>query len=151
MSNNEEGFAHTGNVVIDSIVNFKLQEAEKEGIDIRIDLNIPKDLKVPSFDITVILGNLLDNSLNAVRKLEKNRYINIMMKYTKGRLILKMENSFNGIIIKKEGIIYTSESDKKNHGLGLESVKTVLEEYDGTIEFEYDDSKFHTALLMYVK
>lgn len=149
--NSKEGFACTGNVVIDSIINFKLQEAEKEGIAVTVDLNIPKELKIPSFDITVILGNLLDNALNAVKKLERNRYINIKMKYTKGRLILKMENSFNGIIIKKEGNIDTSHSDKNNHGLGLESVKTVLEKYDGTIEFEYDDSKFHTALLIFVE
>lgn len=151
VSNNKEGFAHTGNVVIDSIINFKLQEAEKERIAVTIDFNIPKDLKIPSFDITVILGNLLDNALNAVRKLDKNRYINIMVKYTKGRLILKMENSFNGIIIEEGGMIHTSESDKNNHGLGLESVKTVLEKYNGTIDIEYDDSTFHTALLMYVK
>lgn len=149
--NNKEGLASTGNVVIDSIINFKLQEVEKEEIAVTLDLNIPKELKIPSFDITVILGNLLDNALNAVKKLEKNRYINIKIKYTKGRLILKMDNSFNGIIIKKEGIIDTTHSDKNNHGLGLESIKTVLEKYDGTIEFEYDDIKFHTALLMFVE
>lgn len=149
--NNKEELAYSGNVVIDSIINFKLQESEKEKIAVSVDLNIPKDLNVPSFDITVILGNLLDNALNAVKKLERNRYIDIKLKYTKGRLILKMENSFNGKIIKNDGIIDTSHSDKNNHGLGLESVKTVLKKYDGTMEFEYDDSRFYTALLMYVE
>lgn len=149
--NSKEGIANTGNVVIDSIINFKLQQAEKEEIAVNVDLNIPKELKIPSFDITVILGNLLDNALNAVKKLEENRYINIKIKYTKGRLILKMENSFNGIIIKKEGIIDTLNYDKNNHGLGLESVKTVLEKYNGTIKFKYDSNKFLTALLMFVE
>ncbi len=149
--NSKEVLACTGNVVIDSIINFKLQEVEKDQIAVTVDLNIPKGLKVPSFDITVILGNLLDNALNAVKKLEKNRYINIKMKYTKGRLILGIDNSFDGVIIKKEGLITTSHSDKNNHGLGLESVKTVLEKYNGTIEFEYDENSFHTALLMFVE
>lgn len=149
--NNEEGVACTGNVVIDSIINFKLQETEKEEITVTLDLNIPKQLRIPSFDITVILGNLIDNALNAVKKLEKNRYIDMKMKYTKGRLILKMENSFNGVIIEKEGIIHTSHSDKNNHGLGLESIKTVLKKYNGTIEFEYDNDRFHIALLMFIE
>lgn len=149
--NNKEELAYSGNVVIDSIINFKLQESEKEKIAVTVDLNIPKDLNVPSFDITVILGNLLDNALNATKKLERNRYIDIKLKYTKGRLILKMENSFNGKIIKNDGIIDTSHSDKNNHGLGLESVKMVLKKYDGTMEFEYDDSRFYTALLMYIE
>lgn len=149
--NNKDGLASTGNVVIDSIINFKLQEVEKEEIAVTLDLNIPKDLKIPSFDITVILGNLLDNALNAVKELERNRFIDIKIKYTKGRLVLKMDNSFNGVIVKKEGIINTSHGDKNNHGLGLESVKTVLKKYDGTIEFEYNDNKFHTALLMFVE
>lgn len=149
--NNKEGLASTGNTVIDSIINFKLQEAEKEKIAVNIDLNIPRELKVPSFDITIILGNLLDNALNAVKKLEKDRYIDIKIKYTKGRLFLKINNSFDGTIVKEKGTIITSHRDKNNHGLGLESVKTVLEKYNGTIEFKHDSNKFHTALLMFVE
>ena len=148
--NSKKEFASTGNVVIDSIINFKLQEIDKENISVNLDLKIPKELGFPTFDMTVILGNLLDNALNAVKKLEKNRYINIKMKYTKGRLILKIENSFDGIVVKKDGIIDTSQSDKINHGIGLQSVQAVIKKYDGTIEYEYDSNKFHTALLMYV-
>lgn len=144
-------YARTENVGIDSIINFKLQNVIKDKIDVTVDLNVPKDLKIPSFDMTIILGNLLDNALNAVKKLDENKFINIKMKYTKGRLILKMDNSFNGIIIKKEGLITTSNKDEKNHGIGLENVKSTLEKYNGTLEFEYDDSNFHTFLLMYVE
>ena len=149
--NNKEGLAATGNTVIDSIINFKLQEAEKEKIAVNIDLNIPSELKIPSYDITIILGNLLDNALNAVKKLEQDRYIDIKIKYTKGRLIVTIDNSFDGIIIKEKGKIITSHRDKTNHGLGLESVKTVLEKYNGLIEFKYDRNIFHTALLMFVE
>jgi hypothetical protein len=61
-----------------------------------------------------------------------------------------INNSFDGTILKEKGAITTSHRDKNNHGLGLESVKTVLEKYNGTIEFKYNGNKFHTALLMYV-
>lgn len=147
----KQGIASTGNVVIDSIINFKLQEADKDMITVNIDLNIPKELKIPSFDITIIVGNLLDNALNAVKKLENNRCIDIKIKYTKNRLILKIVNSFEGIIIKENGKLITTHEDKNNHGLGLESVKTVLEKYNGTIEFKCENNRFHTALLIFIE
>lgn len=147
---NKENFASTGNIAIDSIINFKLQEVEKEQITVNVDLNIPSQLKIPSFDIAIILGNLLDNALNAVKRLEKDRYINMKMKYTKGRLILKIDNSFDGTIIKEKGKIITTHKNKNNHGFGLESVKTVLKKYNGLIEFKCDGNIFHTALLMFL-
>lgn len=149
--NSEEGVACTGNVVIDSIINFKLQEAKRQEIAITTDFNIPKKIEIASFDLTVILGNLLDNALNAVRKLVNNRYIDINIEYKKGHLIINIENSFDGIVIEKDGTIISSHSDKKNHGFGLESVKTVLEKYNGSIKFEYDENKFSTILLMDIK
>jgi len=144
----EEGVACTGNIVIDSIINFKLEEAKSHKITITTDLSIPEKMKITSFDLAVILGNLLDNALNAVKKLVNNKYIDIHIEYKKGKFILKIENSFNGIIIKKDGAITSSHRDKENHGLGLESVKTVVEKYNGSIEFEYDENKFSTMLFM---
>lgn len=148
---NQEGLATTGNVVIDSIINFKLQEANKKGVSVNLDLNIPKELGMSQFDITVILGNLIDNSLDAVRKLNRNRYINIRMKYTKGRLILELNNSYDGTLIKKNNRIVTSKEDINNHGLGLKSVKRVLERYDGTMKIKYDDKQFNIILLIYME
>ncbi|HHX59779.1 MAG TPA: sensor histidine kinase [Epulopiscium sp.] len=148
MINSEEGVACTGNIVIDSIINFKLQEATRQEIAVTTNFNIPKKMKIASFDITVILGNLLDNALNAVTKLANNRYIDIEMEYKQGRFILNIENSFNGVIIKKDGAMISSHCDKENHGLGLESVKTVVEKYNGTMEFKYDENKFSTMLFM---
>lgn len=149
--NMNQEFASTGNVGIDSIINFKLQEAKKDKIDVTIDLNVPKDIRIPSFDMTVILGNLLDNALNAVKKLDENRFVDINIKYTKGRLIIKVENSFDGEVSKEEDMLITSHRDKNNHGFGLQNVKLVLEKYNGTLEFEYDYSNFRTFLLMYVE
>lgn len=142
--------AATGNITIDSIINFKLQDVREDNIDITVELNIPSELNIQSFDMTVILGNLLDNAINAVSKLDKNRYIKIGMKYTKGRLIIKVCNSYNGILNEKEGEFLTTNKDKDNHGIGLQNVKSVLEKYNGTIDYEHDGNNFYSTLLMYV-
>lgn len=72
------------------------------------------------------------------------------IKYIKGRLILTIDNSYNGILNKKEGELFTTNIDKENHGIGLQNVKSVLEKYNGNIDFEYDNSNFHTIVSMYV-
>ena len=146
----KENQYETGNLVVDSILNFKLQTAEKEGIHVYTELRIPEDLNFPSFDMTIVLGNLLDNALQAVRKLEQGRYINLKLKYTKGTLIVKIENPFEGIILRKNGGFRSSKKDKSNHGIGLESVKSVVEKYNGAIEFKYIDNKFHVGVLLFV-
>lgn len=140
----------TGNTVIDSIINFKLQEAEQSGIKTNLDLKIPEKLEIPSFDMTVILGNLLDNALKAVCMVNEDRFINLKIKYDKGRLMIQTENPYEGGIIEENGRILTTNGDKENHGIGLQSVKKVIQKYDGIMNIDYSGNVFSVSLLMYV-
>lgn len=140
----------TGNTVIDSIINFKLQEAEQRGIKTNLDLKIPESLDIPSFDMTVILGNLLDNAIKAVNKVKEDPFINLKIKYDKGRLIIETDNPYTGEIRKENGKILTSNEDKENHGIGLESVKKVIQKYNGNINIDHSGNIFSISLLMYV-
>jgi two-component system, LytTR family, sensor histidine kinase AgrC len=140
----------TGNTVIDSIINFKLQEAEQIGIKTNLDLKIPEKLDIPSFDMTVILGNLLDNAIKAVNRVNENPFINLKIKYDKGRLIIETDNPYAGEIKEEKGKILTTNKDKENHGIGLESIKKVIQKYDGIMNIEHSDNVFSISLLMYV-
>lgn len=140
----------TGNTVIDSIINFKLQEAERRGIKTNLDLRIPEKLEIPSFDMTVILGNLLDNAIKAVNKVNENSYINLIIKYDKGRLMIQSDNPFIGDIIEENGEILTSDGDKENHGIGLQNVRKVIQKYNGIMNIDHSDQVFSVSLLMYV-
>lgn len=140
----------TGNTVIDSIVNFKLQEAEQSGIKSNLELKIPEKLDIPSFDMTVILGNLLDNAIKAVHEVKENPYINLKIKFDKGRLMIQVDNPYAGEIIEENGQILTTHDDKENHGIGLQSVKKAIQKYDGIMNIEYDENIFSVTLLIYV-
>ena len=61
-------YAQSGNIAVDSILNYKLYEANKQNIEVSTEIFIPKDLSLPSFDIAAILGNLLDNAKEAAIK-----------------------------------------------------------------------------------
>lgn len=142
-------YSKSGNSTVDSIINFKLQQAEAENIVITTDILVPKELSIPAFDIAVILGNLIDNALEAVVKTDE-RWIQIKVKYSKGRLITEINNSFDGII-KKTGNHYLSlKKDTKNHGMGIKSVQTVLQKYDGAMQITHNEKTFRTKLLMYM-
>lgn len=142
---------HTGYSAIDSIVNFKLQSAKQNGIKVNANSSIPPNLNFSSFDSTVILGNLLDNTLQAVSLVDKNAFIELTMHYSKGMLIIKVSNPFKNEVKIIDGTVMTSKSDKKNHGIGLKSVKEVVEKYNGTIEIKTDNNIFTITAVLYVE
>lgn len=105
----------SGNLVVDSILGFKLQNAENEEISCSFKLRIPEQLPVASKDMAVILGNIFDNAIEAVRRLPKEeRWINIAMKYDKDCLIIEESNPFDG---QKRKNWKTIKEDEENHGI----------------------------------
>lgn len=143
-------YSKTGNTVIDSIINFKVQEAEQKGIKADLDLNIPDSLDIASFDMTIILGNLLDNAIKAASEVEGKRFISLKMRYGKGRLMIQAENPYTGKINEESGNLLTTNADKENHGIGLQSVKKVVEKYNGTMDIDYINHVFSASLLVYL-
>ena len=145
-----QNLAASGNAVIDSIINFKFQEAEQGNIETSLELKIPETLEVPSFDMTIILGNLLDNAIEAASKAEGRKYLDLKVKYDKGRLLIQSDNPFAGEVIEENGKLLTSKEDERNHGLGLENIKKVMQKYNGTTNINYNGNHFSVSLLMYV-
>ena len=56
----------------------------------------------------------------------------------------------DGLVLTRRDLLLSTHEDKENHGIGLDSVRTVLQKYDGSIEIEYDSSIFSVTLLKYV-
>ncbi len=149
--NNVNEYVHTGNVVIDSILNYKLQEANNKGIKVILDVYVPEQLSVKSFDITVILGNLLDNAIDACSKLdEKERNISLSIHYDKSRLFIDIKNQYKNEVIYNEGNILSTKHNKLNHGIGLSNVKNAVEKYQGLMDIEHTGNTFSTLVLLFV-
>ena len=90
-----------------------------------------------SFDINVILGNLLENAIEAAGKTE-NKYLSVHIKLKRGILKVKIENSFESCILceeqnRKETILKTTKPFTEQHGIGLKNVKKIVEKYNGTM------------------
>ncbi|MEG2053685.1 MAG: ATP-binding protein, partial [Oscillospiraceae bacterium] len=146
-----KNFANSGNINIDSILNFKLSQAEQENIKVTLLLEIPEKLSVCPVDVCSVLGNLLDNAICATCKLEEEqRRIDISVRFDKGRLIVQVDNSFNGQVFYNGEKIISSNKDKSCHGFGLLSVKNIVEKYNGLIDIEHSETEFKVTLLFFV-
>ena len=144
-------YSTTGNIVIDGLINYKLQIAHDNNIVVDSEIAVPNNLTIDIADIVTILGNLLDNALSAVLALpEHKRKIGLKVVYNKDRLIIHSENPFNSEIKYLNGQIISSKDDIANHGYGLKNIERTVEKYDGYIEINHNYSVFKVDILLYI-
>ena len=148
----------TGNTVADTLLNMKYHEAVRLVPDLEMDtdrLVFPQDLKIHSYDIGIILGNAVDNAVRACRKLkekepEAEAFIRFVSMQKGNLLVLKVENSFDGKLVRKprEEFPVTDKPDKENHGMGLVNIKNTVEKYHGTMDYMVKGRVFILSMMM---
>lgn len=144
-------FLQTGLVEIDSIVNDKLTRAARAKVQINYKAEIPKNPNMDANDLASIVGNLLDNALEAVEAVpEESRFIDLSIKYAQGVLTMVMENSFHKTREKKGGGRYsTTKTDKLLHGYGLDSIAHTAEKYNGSLVCSDANGVFTSEVILF--
>lgn len=135
-------YSKTGNEDVDSLLNYELSRAAEFGTEIIYDVNLPEKLNISSFDMTIILGNLMDNATEALRYSEK-KLLKVNIQFNKGIIRIDIENSYDPK--------YRKKSDGREHGIGLLSVENTLQKYHGKLDsYPYpEESKYHTTAIFY--
>ncbi len=142
---------YTGQPAVDSMLHYKMSVAKKANISIKVEASIPEKLKIDDFDITVILGNLLDNAIEACCKLEEEkREITLSLRLVRNQFFVVVENPFKGKIRWSQGNPLTGKEDKSNHGIGLQNVKRVVEKYNGIVEMSEENKIFRVKTMLYL-
>lgn len=142
-----ERICDSGNSTVDAIINFKYSVAKEYGIEFCLKIAVPEDLPVRQQDMGVVLGNALDNAMEAVKMCApENRVISISMGIKKAACVLVMENPY-GHEIKKDrhGRFLSSKIEKTRHGYGLKSIEKIAEKYQGDVVI---DEKNHIFCLI---
>lgn len=125
---------NSGNIVIDSLIGYWYMRAQKNEIDFSVNINIPMLMPFKGADICLILGNLLENAVEAARKVDEKRYIKLQMKYDRNNLLLCIANNYKGRLIKtKDKKFKSTKLDAGNHGVGLPSVHRAAARYHGNV------------------
>lgn len=135
----------TGNAVADALLNMKYHEALQEMPDLEFqarDLLFPEEMSIESYDISVILGNALDNAEEACLRLgrkdpEAKLFIRLSS-FQKGKyFFLEVENSFDGVLCRGSAGDFpeTLKAEKQMHGIGFANMAKTAEKYGGGVDY----------------
>jgi len=139
----------TGHPALDAIIRFKKQSMD--GLNIRFDslVSLPEQLSVDVLDLCVILGNGLDNAIEACAKLPEGQEgtIRLAVKGQSKYISIGIENPTDQPELSEK----TTKTTKQNsfyHGLGLKSIQTIADKYDGSMRASINDHVFKLAVLV---
>lgn len=138
----------TNNVVVNSVLNLKYQEAKDKGIAFVVKVNDLSDLKIKDEDIVLILSNLLNNAIEASEKSEKPT---IRVKFVKeGRqIVISVVNTLaERPLIYNNKIITAKKDNLEMHGIGISNIKATVEKYEGLCSIRYDKTYFRFVILI---
>lgn len=139
----------TDDEAVDYLINSKIALAASRQVRVSTNIEFPHRTNIRSVDLVAILGNLLDNALEAITDIEDSlRFINLTIRRINNMLIIKVENGCSVVPVVSGGDLQTSKTDKDLHGWGLKSVRTAAEHYDGTVETEYDGHTFRAVVTL---
>ena len=148
----------TGNAVVDTLLNMKYHEICRTMPELKLEadgLLFPDMMCIQSYDMGVILGNALDNAIEACRRLhEKDKEAALFIRlssFRKGKMFfLEIENSFDGNMIQNTQSEFpkTSKADAGAHGLGFTNMKNAAGKYFGAVDWSVSGSVFTLAVMM---
>lgn len=140
----------TGDETVDYLINSKAAAAASCQIQLQIQVEFPRHTNIRSADLCAIIGNLLDNALEAAGKIpdSRQRFISLTIRRINQMLVIKAENSYADKPRKENGQLKTTKSEQRLHGWGLKSAQTAAEKYDGTIQTTYAGTVFRAVAIL---
>ncbi len=142
----------TGNSLFDRILNGKMGTALSMGIDFKPSLEVPQGLSLDGETLCVVLGNALDNAIEAAAAVPGPGYVDVLARYRKGCLEIRIRNPFaHGVEYGSGGRLCSTKREPGRHGIGLSSMRDALERVHGDMDIEADEEKgvFTIRILLY--
>lgn len=132
----------TGNPVIDAVLQSKIESAKHKNIEINTQVQLTEPIKPDELQIGVMIGNALDNAIEAVEKVKPENRTPISARFISsgGRLSVSVKNCVETPV--KDKKFRTTKKDSVNHGFGLNSIKAIAQEYDGDVFIECKNNIF---------
>lgn len=137
----------TGDETVDYLINSKASAAAVNQIHLQVQVEFPRHTNIRSADLCAILGNLLDNALEATKKIPdpRQRTVQLTIRRINQMLVIKVENHFTEIPVKENGYLKTLKAGNRLHGWGLKSAQAAAEKYDGMLRTSYEGGIFRAV------
>ena len=137
----------SGNVNLDAILNSKISMILKNGIEVEYKATCPEQLRVSDIDLCALIGNLIDNAVEACEAMEEGKpYIRLYIGIMKKQLYISITNSTKEKIRKLDQEYISNK--RGNHGHGLRRINLVVEKYGGYINRQNEPGVFVTEIML---
>ncbi|WP_218150242.1 sensor histidine kinase [Treponema bryantii] len=141
----------TGNVGLDAILSSKVSIARKNLIDVNCTAKVPQELTVSDVHLCAIVGNLMDNAIEACEKMKKDapnlpRFIRVYIGLFKSQLYISVINSTKERKRRRVSELVTSKLGE--HGFGLRRIDKITEKYDGYVNRKNEPGVFATEVML---
>ena len=145
------GEFQTGNRFVDAILYDEWQKAVDSGIRVQFAVEPGSFDSIDLSDVTVILGNALENAREACIKRVangKNAYMQLKAMKQEQLLLIVVSNDFDGQVLQKNDVFLSSKEDKHLHGVGMKSIQAAIEKYHGSMKVAVKENKFKLMLML---
>ena len=127
------------NMTMNTVLTVYERRAKENGISVKISADGSRDLNVLPQDLVIVIANLFENAINAAAKLKKNdRHIDIRIKESSQRLVIKVENPCKAKL----------SFDESGYGVGIRSVIATTTKYEGMYDFTAEDGIFSAKIIL---
>lgn len=138
---------HTGNINADAILNSKISLAIRKGIQVDYKATVPKELAVSDIDLCVVIGNLIDNAVEACEKVEpQHQFIRLYIGILRRQLYISVSNATGEVVRKLDEEYITTK--RGNHGHGLKRINNIVDKYGGYINRKNEPGVFVTEIML---
>ena len=143
---NVDTLLKTGNVSLDAILSAKIAQAKGAGIAVTVKANVPDCLLLSDLELSILVGNLLDNAIEACSAAEGERFLRLFIGMKGKMLYFSMLNSA-GAKLSKKGSLFSSRKEGF-HGFGLRRAEALLKEHGGWCKYNSEDGAFTSEFLV---
>lgn len=124
----------TGNSYVDSMINTKITLARSEKVDVKCTI-LSKMEGIDDLEFCTVFGNLMDNAIEAERKVTEKKEIIIFVEEKMGYLRLEIQNKIEKSVLNENSSLNTTKKDTSSHGIGHKSVKRTMQKVGGALKY----------------
>jgi hypothetical protein len=135
--------------IVDAILQHYRSVAAESGIQFAVKVDMPVQVRVADLDICIILGNVIENAIEACQRMkDAGQFINLHIKMIGDMLIVTLDNSYDGRVKQAATALVSSKRSDGEEGVGLSSVKSVVNKYNGVLKIDYTANIFKTSIML---
>lgn len=137
------------NPIINMLLSYYQSLAKKHGIKTNFVITVPDTVAIAEPDLWVLFGNCLENAIEACCRYDNSdKHINLTVKQKGEMLGITIDNSYQGEINKDKNNAFISSKTQSRAGVGLHSVQTVVDKYQGMLQVNYDGKLFSVSVML---